>query len=107
LAHHSTALVAVADRQGLLEHRIVRLAQHRHQDRLVVAHVVSADLIQSVGESARMFVVGLAQKQQRGRRRAAGKHYDVYRIVFLRAVAGHVDGETVLPDAQMSSVRWG
>ena len=59
------AEVEVADRERLLEHRVVRLLQQRHQDAHVVAHVVAPDLIRAVREARRVLVVGRAQQQQR------------------------------------------
>ena len=82
--------VEIADRQRLLKHRVVGFAHQRHQDGLVVTHVVAAHLARAVGQTVRMFVVGGAQQQQRRRQRAASDNDDIGGVVFFaRRRASH------------------
>ena len=73
--------IVIADRERLLKHGVVRLAHQRHQDRLVVPHVVAPDLVGAVGKPVRMAVIGRSQQQQRRRQRAAGDDDDIGRVV--------------------------
>ena len=77
--------------------------QQRHHHRHVVAHVVAADLVRAVGQTARMRVAGRAQQQQRRTQRAAGDHDDVGGVAFVAPLA-HAPARalTLRPDASVS-----
>ena len=71
------AEVEVVEAERLLEPGRVRGAGDRQHRRVVVPHVVAADLTRPVGESLRVGVAGRAQHQERRGESAAGHHHDV------------------------------
>src|SRR5262249_17769152 len=71
------AEVEVVDRERLLKDGRVWNPRDGQQHRVDVAHVVTADDVRGISETARMTIGGGAQQQRRRIDRAAGRHDDV------------------------------
>ena len=67
------AEVEIIHRKRLLEHRWIRAFRNRHQHRIDMPHVVTADDVGAIGEAARVLVIRRAQQQRRGIDGAAGR----------------------------------
>ena len=91
------AEVVIVDREGLLEHRGVRLSGKRHHHGVGVTHVVAPHLAGAVGEPVRMAFAGRAQQQGRRVDGAARAHHDVGGIALPGASAFHVHAGNAAP----------
>ena len=97
-----SGVVEVVQAERLLEAGRVRVAGHREEHRVQVAHVVAADDVGAVRQAVRVRVVRRAQEQRRRVDRAADDDHDVRRVGLPRAVALDVDAVTSRPDALVS-----
>ena len=81
--------VEVIDAQRLLENRWVRAFRNGHHHRVGVSHVMAAHDVGTVGQSARVLVVGGAQEKC-GRIDCSARHDNhIRRIVLKPSVAFH------------------